>query len=104
MADRKELKEQLKESNYHVYTILRSVSRSGMTRVVDCYILGKNGVNEWRPFWISVSVAKLLDRRLSSLGNGVICEGAGMDMGFDLIYSLSQELFGDGYKLKQSWL
>lgn len=36
--------------------------------------------------------------------NGIKVEGAGMDMGFHLVYSLSQRLFGDGYKLSHRWL
>jgi hypothetical protein len=33
-----------------------------------------------------------------------LVQGCGMDMGFHVVYSLSQTLFNDGYALKQRWL
>ena len=30
--------------------------------------------------------------------------GCGMDMGFHLVYTLSRELFDDGYYVKHEWL
>ena len=37
--------------------------------------------------------------------NGAIfVKGCGMDMGFHVIYSLSQTLFNDGYAIKQRWI
>ena len=37
-------------------------------------------------------------------GSGVTMRGAGMDMGFALVYNLAHALHGDGYALKQRWI
>jgi hypothetical protein len=74
-----------------IYTILKHVSRSGMYRVIDLYIMG-----EKEPFRISGYASKLLegyDRRHEGCKAG----GCGMDMGFHLVYSLSHALFGEGF-------
>lgn len=99
MADRKELKELLKKADYQVYTVLRHVSRSGMTRVIQPIVM-----LDGEPYYLRASVADLLDYKLSKKHDGLIVYGCGMDMGFHIVYQLSSELFGDGYKLKQRWL
>lgn len=82
-----------------VYTILRSRSRSGMQRVIglvvfaDGYAVHPNS-----------AAATVLGRRWKPDHDGVVCNGAGMDMGFELVYSLGQKLYGDGYALKPQWL
>ncbi len=116
MADHEEFKKQLEQSklgyywNEHnnagnqykglVYTILRSVSRSGMSRVIDCLIVNKDGSISN----IGASVAEILNRKYDHQKEGIKTGGCGMDMGFELVYSLSQKLYGDGYLLKQLWL
>lgn len=83
-----------------VYTILRHVSSSGMSRWIDCVTIEDN-----EPKTISWAVGRLVGRSVYTRNHdGVECIGAGMDMGFDLVYTLSMALFGDGYALKQRWL
>lgn len=82
-----------------LWTTVRHIAPSGMSRVIDLYIIREN-----EPLRISWSTAELLQRRYSERYEGVTCQGSGMDMGFELVYSLSQKLFGDGYALKQRWL
>jgi len=77
-----------------VYTEIVSVSRSGMTRHIKPIIIRDN-----QPNWIGHYVAALLDERLDKEG-GVIVTGAGMDMGFNLVYRLSYRLFPDGFGIK----
>lgn len=87
-----------------VYTILRSVSRSGMQRVIGVLALKGKGAEivDLHPNWL---IATALGRRLkASTWDGVVCNGAGMDMGFDLAYQLGQVLYDDGYALKHRWL
>jgi len=89
-----------------VYTILRSVSRSGMQRQISVVgLLGGDGqLHPIHPNW---SVAKVLGRRLNKGGanDAIIINGCGMDMGFEIAYSLSAALYdGDGYALKHRWL
>ena len=74
-----------------VYTVLRHVSRSGMSRVIDCYIIEDN-----TPHWLSYRVAKALGATFSDKPEGIKVGGCGMDMGFHLVNSLSAALFPGG--------
>jgi hypothetical protein len=69
-----------------VYTILRWVSESGMSRRIDLYVIHDN-----RPVWITGYVADLLGHTLTD--NGMRVSGCGMDMGFHTVYNLSRRLF-----------
>lgn len=75
-----------------VYTVLRSVSRSGMTRGIDLYCV-KNG--EIR--YLSGYAGQILGLRRTD--NGLQVGGCGMDMGFHVVYSLSSALYPKGFKL-----
>ena len=72
-----------------LYTILRHKIRSGMSRNISV-VRVKNG-DAWE---ISYLVAQALDRSRAKDG-GIICKGCGMDMGFNLVCSLSAVLFSD---------
>jgi hypothetical protein len=74
-----------------VYTVLRHVSRSGMYRVLDVFIIRDN-----KPRRISWTVSRALGWRYDARHDGVGVGGAGMDMGFHLVYSLGLALFGSG--------
>jgi len=89
-----------------VYTILRSVSRSGMQRVIGLVALKVDpdtlGINEWFPGW---SVSVLLGYPLASgMKDGVKVNGCGFDAGYDIAYNLGRVLYDDGYSLKHRWL
>jgi len=91
-----------------VYTVLRHVSRSGMTRGIDVYILqteagyGSSDDMKAVPVWITAFVGKAIDSPQpmdywrKSLGLKV--GGCGMDMGFHVVNSLSYALYGKGYQ------
>ena len=95
--------------NETIYTILRGISRSGMTHYIDCYIIRDND-----PIMISRQVAEALGRTYNvknSRPMGIISHGCGMDMGFELVYAYSVKLFcsekftqEDAYSLKQCWI
>lgn len=82
-----------------IYTTLRTVSRSGMQRVIDVHI-----IQDSEPRWIGYTVAKAEERRFDDRKQGIIV-GGGMDMGFEVVYNLGRILFpefecvgeGDGY-------
>jgi hypothetical protein len=95
-------------------TILRSVSASGMNRKISVIYNGEN---------ISWHICKLLGcKPVEKYGHWAISRsGCGMDMGFDLVYSIGWELWPEGtrephgtrngkpdsepgYALKQRWL
>ena len=98
-----------------VYTILRHVSKSGMTRHISLVLLAKDGerIIPVHPNW---TVAKAMGWTLvnSHGSNAIKVGGCGMDMGHHLVYSISMALYGkdaaDKYDpscldaLKQEWL
>lgn len=118
--DINQLKAWIESNNYTVYTVIRHVSRSGMMReisvvipVIDIPRYDNTGdkpklvYSHVRQFvHPSYTIAGLLNRQYSEKNghNAVVCHGAGMDMGWDLVYNLSSVLYGDGYKIKQEWI
>jgi hypothetical protein len=112
--DINQLKAWIEANNYTVYTVLRHVSKSGMMREISVVIpfkhTGSDGKllsNHQISFMhVSYDVAGLLNRQYSEKHghNSVVCQGCGMDMGFDLVYNLSSVLYGDGYKIRGEWI
>lgn len=76
-----------------VTCILRHVSRSGMSRRIDFYKMGKG-----EPRYLSTYIADLLEYPCG--GHGVVVGGCGMDMGFSVVYNLGSTLFPKGFKVK----
>ena len=79
-----------------IYTILRHVSRSGMTRVIDLVILPADDKNG--PRSVVGHASRLLSMPLDRDRRGIKIGGCGMDMGFELVYQLSYALFKDGFE------
>jgi hypothetical protein len=88
-----------------VYTILRHVSRSGMSRDISVVALNADGdkIVDIHPNY-AVSVVTGRRARRGGMFDSIVCNGCGMDMGFDLVYSISCAVHGDGYALKHRWL
>lgn len=78
-----------------VTTIVRHVSKSGMSRAVQVLAVSESGGIED----VSWLVARALGWRLDPRHGGVRVTGTGMDMCFHLTYSLSQTLHRDGCAL-----
>lgn len=76
-----------------VMTSVKHVSRSGMSRDIAVYLPGSDGV----PVNVSHAVADAIDATWSHDRNAVRIHGAGMDMGFHIVYSLSRAVFADGF-------
>jgi hypothetical protein len=99
------LKEYFNGDKPTVYTVLRSVSASGMTRHISLKVAQGGEIYD-----ITYQAAQALGERLSDRNgyNTIKVNGAGMDMGFRLVYNLSSVLFHGqeraGYKLAQRWL
>ena len=100
-----------------VYTVLRSVSRSGMFRRIDLYTIDDSSrmreINGGKPRlrYLSGYAAVVMGIPRNDKGLGV--NGCGMDMGFHLVDNLRAALYGydkteNGYKargeLKQEWI
>jgi hypothetical protein len=91
----KEAKEKLSEYLHpgdKVYTILRQVSRSGMSRHISTVIATKEGMYD-----ITYLVARVIGEKRDQHDGGIVVSGAGMDMGFEIVYNLSRILFPDGF-------
>ena len=75
-----------------IQTVLKHVSRSGMYRVIDLYVIKDN-----QPLRISGYASDLLegyDRR----HEGCKASGCGMDMGFAIVHELGYALWPDGFE------
>lgn len=75
-----------------VYTVLRHVSASGMSRRIDLYVMRKG-----EPRYISGYAGRVLGIKRSKDHEGLVVSGCGMDMGFHLVYNLSHALFPKGF-------
>ncbi len=88
-----------------IYTILRRVSSSGMTRHISLKIAQGGEIYD-----ITYTAALALGEKLHEVNgfNTIKQNGCGMDMGFNLVYNLSSVLFHGqeraGYKIAQRWL
>lgn len=95
-AEQEEARERLREwikPGDTVWTVVRHVSKSGMTRDIACYLIEDN-----EPRWIASLVAKACGMRFNRDRDAVRIGGCGMDMGFALVYDLSHALFGGGFE------
>ncbi len=75
-----------------VYTILRQVSRSGMSRHISTVIRTDTGNRD-----ITYLVAKVLLERRNENDGGMVVSGCGMDMGFEVVYRLGYYLWPEGF-------
>jgi len=80
-----------------VKTILRNVSRSGMSRRISMVIARGDEVED-----ITWDAARVMEDSVKQGGKyvqdaGMVVGGCGMDMGFHIVYSLSRILFPDGF-------
>ncbi|MDR1282999.1 MAG: hypothetical protein LBK99_19580 [Opitutaceae bacterium] len=82
-----------------VYTILRRVSASGMTRWIDCYTIVGNA-----PIRITWNVAKALDIPYDHKVEGLRIGGCGQDAGGAVTSHLAWKLFGNNDALRHKWL
>jgi len=88
-----------------VYTVLRSVSASGMTRHISLKVAQGGDIYDITYLAAQAMGEKVKDRNGY---NTIKVNGCGMDMGFHLVYNLSSVLFAGedraGYKIAQRWL
>ena len=96
-----------------IYTVLRSVAPSGMSRTMSLKVATDKGVIQDLTYYASI----VLDYPLVEVNGSraIRVGGAGMDLGFHVVYSLALVLFRDkyegqpdavdaGYSLSQAWL
>lgn len=75
-----------------VYCLLRHRAASGMFRVIDLLIFEKG-----QPYTLGWNAAKAIERTYDRNREGIRVSGCGMDMGFELVYSLGYALWPDGF-------
>lgn len=75
-----------------IYTILRHVSKSGMSRIIDLVI-----VAEGEPRSVGFLAAKATGGAWDRDRQGIKIRGCGMDVGFELVYRLGSALYRDGF-------
>jgi hypothetical protein len=93
-----------------IHTLVRSVSSSGMSRTISLKIVRDGRIDD-----ITFSAAAALEWPLVEVNGSraIRVSGAGMDMGFHTVYTLSRVLFrpavagtdkDPGYLLEQRWI
>lgn len=81
-----------------VYGIVRTVSRSGMSRMIDFYTFQQN-----QPIYLTGYMSTLLGISRNKEG-ALKVSGCGMNMVYATVSNLSYALFEDGYALKHEVL
>ncbi len=71
-----------------VYVVNRYASKTEPRRVFSLFLIVNN-----EPVRITHHVAHVLDYKYDQEYCGVVCEGGGMDMGFEVVYSFWQQLY-----------
>jgi hypothetical protein len=89
----KHLRKMLKPGST-VYTVLRNVSRGGTSRDIDVYMIHKGEL-----VFLSGWVGKAIGLKRHPKRDGLTIQGGGMDMGFEIVYSLGHVLFPKGFKV-----
>jgi hypothetical protein len=74
-----------------IYTQCQHVSKSGMTRWLDLYVMRDN-----RPHRITWDVCAAADFVFCDRRGQLKIEGCGMDMGFQAVYCLGHAIWPDG--------
>lgn len=82
-----------------VYTVLRSVSDSGMSRTLDLYVVIHHEIVR-----ITWSVAQALEWTYDRRKEALRVRGCGMDMGHHVVCSLSRVILDDESALQHRWL
>jgi hypothetical protein len=83
--------------NTKVYTSIKRVSSTGMSRHISVYVARKEQIIN-----ITWHVGNITEYKRNNDTGGLVVGGCGMDMGFHLIYSLSRCLYPKGFKLPKS--
>lgn len=80
-----------------VYTIVRKVSSSGMSRQISTFIRSKAGIIN-----LDWYVANALEYKREPKHGALKIGGCGMDMGFHVVYNLGRKLYPNGFKLAKN--
>ncbi len=85
------------DAGVKLYTIVRHVTQDRMSRSISVFRIMDDKI-----FRLDHLVARVLGRKLNHRYGGVQCGGTGMDMAFELIYSLGRALWPDDGHVDQN--
>lgn len=78
-----------------VWTVLRSVARSGMSRGIDCYVFEADEAGNVSKAWLSWYMGRAgIGGRWNDKSECLTVGGCGMDMGYYVVNCLSYALHG----------
>lgn len=96
IASTKEKLLHLLNGERNIYTSVKRVSSTGMSRHICLYFAKDSRIID-----ITWYAAKILEYKRNPDTGGLVVGGCGMDMGFHVVYSLSRSLFPNGFKLNE---
>jgi hypothetical protein len=76
-----------------IYTTLKHVSKSGMMRVIDLFV-----IQDDEPRRITSLACRATKSTYNDKHEGMKMDGCGMDMGFAAVYDLSYNMFPNGFE------
>lgn len=79
-----------------VYTTVRSVAKSGMSRRISFFIVDNGAIRDLDFLLVQAGLGKHRGN-----DNGLFVTGCGMDMCFAMVYEIGQAIHNDGYALKK---
>jgi hypothetical protein len=84
-----------------IYTILRSVSRTGMSREVSFLTFHKG-----EPYYLNSAIASAFPfyKRSNGEFSAIVVKGCGIDAGFEVVSAISKAVHDDHYAIKHEWL
>jgi hypothetical protein len=85
--------------NTVIYSIVRSVSSSGLSRKIDFYV-----IKDEQMVWITPAIRDILKYSQDEKTSALKVNGTGMDMCFHVVNSLGYKLHNDGYFFKSERL
>ena len=89
----------LLEPTMTVYTVVKHVSASGMTRHISCYVVVQDDQTHLRKIReINWYIERIAGYKRHKDKEALVVGGCGMDMGFSVVYNLSSALFPKGFK------
>lgn len=87
-----------------LHTVLRHVSRSGMSRVIDVYHFRQSDdpvrgavAKDWLSCWVAKACGFAFQGRRGA-PEGIRIGGCGTDMGFEIVYELGRVLWPNGFE------
>ncbi len=81
-----------------LYTVLRHVSQSGMSRSIDVYRMSNTEHGPIDPEWLSRRIARACGFTFDERREAIKMGGAGQDMGYAIIHELGYFLWPDGFE------